>query len=107
MEKFKVIKKLVETNGNKKAAAKRLDCTGRHINRMIVGYREFGKEFFVHGNRKHKPVLMSICFCAILGICFCAVLRIILLLSSAFNFPKCSIGISCYFYNSRVVQKPI
>ena len=56
MEKFKVIKKLVETNGNKKAAAKRLDCTGRHINRMIVGYREFGKEFFVHGNRKHKPV---------------------------------------------------
>lgn len=54
--KYEIIKKLVETNGNKKAAALRLDCTIRHVNRMINGYRSKGKEFFVHGNRGRKPV---------------------------------------------------
>ena len=28
----------------------------RQIDRMIAGYKKFGKEFFVHGNRGRKPV---------------------------------------------------
>lgn len=55
-EKYLTIKKLVETDGNKRAAALKLDCTERHINRMIKGYREHGKEFFRHGNRGRKPL---------------------------------------------------
>ena len=54
-EKYAVIKKLVETNGNKKRAANKLGLTVRQINRLIAGYKEFGKAFFVHGNRGRKP----------------------------------------------------
>lgn len=54
-EKYQVIKKLVETNGNKKRAAIKLNITERQINRLIAGYKDFGKEFFVHGNRARKP----------------------------------------------------
>jgi len=54
-EKYDVIKKLVETNGNKKRAANKLKITERQINRLIAGYKEFGKQFFVHGNRGRKP----------------------------------------------------
>ena len=53
--KYKIIKKLVETNGNKQRAAVTLKRSIRQINRMIAGYKEFGKEFFVHGNRGRKP----------------------------------------------------
>lgn len=53
--KYKTIKKLVETNGNKKRAAIKLDCTVRSIDRMIAGYKSKGKEFFVHGNRGRLP----------------------------------------------------
>lgn len=53
--KYTVIKKLVETNGNKKRAAITLGCTVRHINRMIAGYKKEGKTFFTHGNRGRKP----------------------------------------------------
>lgn len=53
--KYKTIKKLVETNGNKKRAATKLGCSLRHINRMIAGYKEKGKEYFLHGNRGRKP----------------------------------------------------
>ena len=53
--KYITIKKLVETNGNKKRAALQLNCTVRHINRMIKGYKEHGKAFFIHGNRGRKP----------------------------------------------------
>ena len=53
--KYRVIKKLVETNGNKKRAAIKLNRSVRQINRMIAGYKEKGKEFFVHGNRNRKP----------------------------------------------------
>lgn len=55
-EKYNVIKKLLETNGNKKRAAKKLRISVRQINRLIAGYKEFGKQFFVHGNRGRKPV---------------------------------------------------
>ena len=53
--KYKIIKKLVETNGDKQRAAVKLKRSIRQINRMIAGYKEFGKEFFVHGNRGRKP----------------------------------------------------
>jgi len=55
-QKYEIIKKLVETNGNKKTAALKLNCTRRHINRMTAGYKEKGKAFFIHGNRGRKPV---------------------------------------------------
>ena len=54
-EKYGIIKKLVETDGNKKTAALKIGCTERHVNRMIKGYKEKGKEFFVHGNRGKQP----------------------------------------------------
>ena len=55
-EKYSMIKKLVDTNGNKKRAALKLQCSTRHINRMIQGYTLKGKEYFVHGNRDRQPV---------------------------------------------------
>lgn len=55
-EKYQVIKKLVETKGNKQRAANQLGITVRHVNRLIAGYEEFGKSFFIHGNRGRKPV---------------------------------------------------
>ena len=54
-EKYVVIKKLTETNGNKKTAALKISCTERHINRLINGYKEKGKEYFIHGNRGKQP----------------------------------------------------
>ncbi|WP_456237147.1 ISNCY family transposase [Clostridium hydrogenum] len=53
--KYKVIKKLIDSNGSKQRAAIELGCTVRHINRMINGYKEKGKAFFVHGNCGKKP----------------------------------------------------
>lgn len=32
-----------------------IDCTIRHINRMLKGYKEQGKAYFIHGNRGRKP----------------------------------------------------
>lgn len=55
-EKYDVIKKLIETEGNKKRASTKLGITVRQINRLIAGYNEFGKQFFIHGNRNRKPV---------------------------------------------------
>ncbi len=54
--KYITIKKLVETNGNKKRAALNLNCSVRHINRMIKGYQQHGKNYFVHGNHGRKPI---------------------------------------------------
>nr|WP_230399281.1 ISNCY family transposase [Novisyntrophococcus fermenticellae] len=54
-EKYQIIKKLVDTNGNKQTAALKIGCTLRHINRLINGYKKLGKAFFVHGNHAHKP----------------------------------------------------
>lgn len=56
MTKYSVIKKLVEIDGSKQRAATTLNCTVRHVNRMINGYKEFGKEFFVHGNKGRRPI---------------------------------------------------
>ena len=41
--KYEVIKSLVDHNGNKKAAALKLGCTTRHINRLIQKYKQNGK----------------------------------------------------------------
>jgi Integrase core domain. len=54
--KYNIIKKLVESNGNKRRASIQINCTVRHINRLIKGYKEKGKVFFIHGNRGRKPV---------------------------------------------------
>ncbi len=54
-KKYKVIKALKETNGNKKRAAVELGCSVRHINRMLKGYNEHGKAFFSHGNKGRRP----------------------------------------------------
>ncbi len=54
-KKYTIIKKLVETNGNKKRAALELNCTPKHINRLIQDYKQQGKVYFVHGNHNHKP----------------------------------------------------
>ena len=55
-KKYEVIKSLADhPNPNKERAALTLGCTTRHINRMLKGYREKGKEFFVHGNKGRKP----------------------------------------------------
>lgn len=54
-QKYSIIKKLVETDGNKKRAAITLSCSPRHINRMIKGYKTEGKAFFIHGNKGRQP----------------------------------------------------
>ena len=55
-KKYEIIKALADhPDGNKDRAALILGCTKRHINRMLKGYREQGKAFFIHGNRGRKP----------------------------------------------------
>lgn len=56
LEKYNVIKELVDHNGNKKRAALKLGLTLRQINRLIITYKEKGKSGFQHGNRNKKPV---------------------------------------------------
>lgn len=53
--KYDVIKKLVDSNGNKKRAAITLGCTVRTINRLILLYKHEGKVGFIHKNRGRKP----------------------------------------------------
>lgn len=54
--KYEVIKRLVDGYGNKQRATIELGCTLRHINRMIKGYKEKEKAFFIHGNHGRKPI---------------------------------------------------
>ena len=56
LEKYNVIKELVDHNGNKNRAAEKLGISRRQIDRLIVKYKEKGKSGFVHGNRSKKPV---------------------------------------------------
>ena len=55
-EKYEVIKDLVDHNGNKNRAAKKLGISRRQIDRLIIKYKEKSKSAFVHGNRNKKPV---------------------------------------------------
>lgn len=54
--KYDVIKELVDHNGNKNRASKKLGISKRQIDRLIIKYKEKGKAGFVHGNRTHKPI---------------------------------------------------
>ena len=54
-KKYEVIKKLVDTNGNKDRAAIELGCTRRTVDRLIKAYRERGKAAFSHGNKGRSP----------------------------------------------------
>ena len=54
--KYDIIKKLVVSNGNKKNAAIKLNCSLRTVNRLIIKYKMEGKQGFVHKNRNRKPV---------------------------------------------------
>ena len=54
-DKYNVIKEVVDHNGNKERAALKLGITERQVNRLIIKYKERGKEGFVHGNRGRKP----------------------------------------------------
>jgi transposase len=55
---YQIIKKLVETNGNKLNAEIKIGCSRRHINRLIAGYKSEGKAYFQHGNTNRKPMTM-------------------------------------------------
>ncbi|MEG0794139.1 MAG: transposase, partial [Lachnospiraceae bacterium] len=55
-KKYEVIKGLADyPDSSKERAALTLGCTLRHVNRMLVGYKESGKEYFIHGNKGRKP----------------------------------------------------
>lgn len=54
-KRYEAIKLLVDKRGNKKRLAIELGITIRQVNRLIVGYKEYGKEFFIHGNKGRKP----------------------------------------------------
>ena len=54
-EKYEVIKELVDHNGNKNRASKKLGISRRQVDRLIIKYKEKGKSGFVHGNRGHIP----------------------------------------------------
>ena len=53
-EKYEVIKELVDHNGNKNRASKKLGISRRQVDRLIIKYKEKGKAGFVHGNRNHR-----------------------------------------------------
>lgn len=55
VHKYKTIKKLIDTDGNKKAAALKLSCSTHTINRLIQVYKTDFKFGFVHSNRNRKP----------------------------------------------------
>lgn len=55
--KYEVIKKLVETNGDKHRAALKLGCSIRTINRLIRAYEANGKKAFSHGNKGRRPAI--------------------------------------------------
>ncbi len=54
--KYKVIKELVDHNGNKHRAALKLNCSNRTINRLIIRYKFEGKKAFIHKNRNRLPI---------------------------------------------------
>lgn len=53
--KYDVIKELVDHNGNKNRASKKLGISRRQVDRLIIKYKEKGKAGFIHGNRSRKP----------------------------------------------------
>lgn len=53
--KYCVIKRCVERDGNKRSAAVKLNCTVRTINRLMKQYKSEGKAAFIHKNKYRKP----------------------------------------------------
>ena len=56
LEKYKVIKELVDHKSNKNRACKKLNLSRRQVDRLIIKYKENGKYAFIHGNRLKKPI---------------------------------------------------
>jgi len=54
-KKYRIIKNLVDNNGNKHRAKVQLNLTMRSINRLINVYKTKGKSGFIHGNRNKLP----------------------------------------------------
>ena len=46
LEKYEKIKELVDHGGNKRRVAEKLGITIRHVNRLIIKYKEKGKSRF-------------------------------------------------------------
>lgn len=53
--KYEIIKELVDHNGNKNRASKKLGLSRRQIDRLIITYKEKGKSGFIHGNGGKCP----------------------------------------------------
>ena len=51
LNKYEVIKQLVDHNGNKNRACEKLNLSKRQVNRLIIIYKERGKSGFMRGNR--------------------------------------------------------
>ena len=56
LQKYEVTKELVDHNGSKNWAAKKLSISRRQINRLIIKYEDKCKAGFVRENRTRKPV---------------------------------------------------
>ncbi len=56
LEKYEVIKELVNHNGNKNRASKKLGISRRQEDHLIIKYKEKNKSGFIHDNRSKKPV---------------------------------------------------
>lgn len=56
LDKYQTIKHLIETKGNKNAAALRFGCTVRTVNRLIKGYHDSDMAGFIHGNTGRVPI---------------------------------------------------
>ena len=56
LQKYEVIKELVDHNGSKNWAAKKLSISRRQIDRLIIKYEDKCKAGFVRENRTRKPV---------------------------------------------------
>ena len=55
LEKYKIIKDLVDHGSNKNRAVVNLGLSMRQIQRLIKKYKEKGNSGFVHSNRSRKP----------------------------------------------------
>ena len=52
---YEKIKRYVDQGGNFKRLCLELGISERTARRKVAGYKEQGKQFFVHGNRSRKP----------------------------------------------------
>ncbi|MDO4168915.1 MAG: helix-turn-helix domain-containing protein [Lachnospiraceae bacterium] len=60
-KKYETIRKLVDNGGSKECAALKLGVTRRHINRMIHGYKEKGKQRKICASlKKITPMVLEL-----------------------------------------------